>query len=82
MFTKKKFDQFLVILVNLVNTLITAVVSFGKECAKAGNPGVYTNVYKYLGFIRANIAKHNFCPGNKCQNGGRCVGKYRTMSHE
>ena len=57
--------------------VLTGVVSSGIGCGEAENPGVYTNVYRHLGFIRGVISKHNFCDGNtECQNGGRCVVGY------
>ena len=53
--------------------VLTGIVSSGIGCGEEENPGVYTNVYRHLGFIRNVISQHNSCPNNKCQNGGRCI---------
>ena len=53
--------------------VLTGIVSSGIGCGEEENPGVYTNVYRHLGFIRNVISQHNSCPYNKCQNGGRCI---------
>ena len=55
--------------------VLTGIVSAGIGCGEEENPGVYTNVYKHLGFIRNVISQHNSCPNNKCKNGGRCIGR-------
>ena len=52
--------------------VLTGVVSSGIGCGEKEQPGIYTNVYRHLGFIRDVISKHNFCAHNKCQNGSRC----------
>ena len=57
--------------------VLTGVVSSGIGCGEAENPGVYTNVYRNLEFIRRVISKHDFCKDNtECQNEGRCVVRY------